>query len=211
MQIENLELEMKKLYKYCLKLSGSHWLADDLVQETIWRVYRLQQTDLERTFTYSFLCKTAKNLLIDYKRKHRREVFLNTDIRKDSNEPMEYEEMLELLLRTLTLGQSMLVILKDVFGYSSKEIAAMLRVSNEAVKTNLHRSRKHFKEGMEQEVEHPIYSTPFTRELLKVMKQGNPKQIFHYCRLLEIQKFQPRKAASYLVDPDGNLLEIQLS
>ncbi|WP_251398978.1 sigma factor-like helix-turn-helix DNA-binding protein [Ureibacillus chungkukjangi] len=43
------------------------------------------------------------------------------------------------------MKQAMLITLKDVFGYTSKEIASMLRVSNESIKTALHRSRKKLK------------------------------------------------------------------
>ncbi len=35
MFLEDIEYEINKLYKYCLKLTGSPWTAEDLVQETL--------------------------------------------------------------------------------------------------------------------------------------------------------------------------------
>ncbi|WP_082386266.1 RNA polymerase sigma factor [Rossellomorea vietnamensis] len=69
MIFNELEQTINKLYCYCLKLSGSPWKAEDLVQETLLKIYRLKKQDPGREFTLSFLYKVAKNLLIDGKRK----------------------------------------------------------------------------------------------------------------------------------------------
>ncbi|WP_412899433.1 sigma factor-like helix-turn-helix DNA-binding protein [Bacillus sp. 1P02SD] len=55
---------------------------------------------------------------------------------------MEYFSLIEIFLASLPLKQAMLITLKDVFGYTTKEKASMLRVSNESIKTALHLSRK---------------------------------------------------------------------
>lgn len=69
MIFDDLELEINKLYKYCLKLSGSSWAAEDLVQETMIKVYKLKASEPKREFNFSSLCTVAKNLFIDEKRK----------------------------------------------------------------------------------------------------------------------------------------------
>ncbi|MEM5590736.1 sigma factor [Niallia circulans] len=43
MVFEDIEVVIKKLYKYCLRLSGSPWTAEDLVQETILKVYKIKK------------------------------------------------------------------------------------------------------------------------------------------------------------------------
>ena len=68
---EELETTILKLYKYCVKLSGSTPEAEDLVQETLLKTYRLMKTDPERNLSMSFLYTIAKNLFIDGKRKSR--------------------------------------------------------------------------------------------------------------------------------------------
>ncbi|MGM7684201.1 RNA polymerase sigma factor [Cytobacillus sp. Hm23] len=69
MVFDNLALTITKLYKYCLKLTGSTWMAEDLVQETLLKVYRLRDSEPNREITYAFLYTVAKNLFIDEKRK----------------------------------------------------------------------------------------------------------------------------------------------
>lgn len=145
MVFDDLEFEINKLYKYCLKLSGSPWTAEDLVQQTMLKVYIIKNSEPEREFTFSYLCTVAKNQFIDEKRKYKESIHFNDDLFGKEYDSIEYYGLIEILLTTLPLKQSMLVTLKDVFGYSSKEIASMLRVSNESVKTALHRSRKKLK------------------------------------------------------------------
>lgn len=212
MIFEDLESVINKLYKYCLKLSGSPWTAEDLVQDTMLRVYKIKSSDPKREFTFSFLCTVAKNCFIDEKRKNRESIQFNEDILGEVYDSIEYYSLIEILLTTLPLKQAMLITLKDVFGYTSKEIAAMLRVSNENIKTALHRSRKKLKLVKDIEKSTLIPNHKMIIALSNAIQESNPKQIFHYYRLLESQSFQvrkdPIKSVFHVIDPDGNILEI---
>ncbi|WP_010096060.1 RNA polymerase sigma factor [Ornithinibacillus scapharcae] len=145
MVFEVLETEINKLYKYCLMLTGSPWTAEDLVQETMLKVYKIKKTNPNKEIAYSYLCTVAKNHFIDEKRKYKESIPLNENLLGEADDLIDYDGLIEILLSTLPLKQAMLVTLKDVFGYSSKEIASMLRISNESIKTALHRSRKKLK------------------------------------------------------------------
>src|SRR5690606_1112828 len=145
MVFEDLELTINKLYKYCLTLSGSPWTAEDLVQETIVKVFKIKKSEPQKEFTYSYLCTVARNHFIDEKRKYKESISFNEELLGEEYDFIDYYGLIEILFTTLPLKQAMLVTLKDVFGYSSKEIASMLRVSNESIKTALHRSRKKLK------------------------------------------------------------------
>ncbi|QFT87921.1 ECF RNA polymerase sigma factor SigL [Bacillus sp. THAF10] len=210
MVFENLEETVQKLYKYCLKLSGSSWRAEDLVQETMLKVYKLSKDDPKRPLTYSFLYTIAKNLFLDEQRKARRiEYFHEEEIR--SEDFTEYDSLIEILLTTLPLKQAMLLTLKDVFGYTTKEIATMLRVSNESIKTSLHRSRKALKSTPSEkqpELSHP----KILLGISTAIKEANAKQLFFYYRILEANNYRvrpaSRKKAFHVVDPSGNVLEI---
>lgn len=108
----------------------------------------------------------------------------------------------------------MLVTLKDVFGYTSKEIASMLRVSNESVKTALHRSRKKLKiKNFNIDMEILTPNQEIIIALSKAIRESRPMQIFYYYRLLESQNFQVRRSSVHslfhVIDPDGNILEIR--
>ncbi|WP_394581515.1 RNA polymerase sigma factor [Cytobacillus firmus] len=214
MVFENLEFETKKLYKYCLKLSGSPWIAEDLVQETMLKVYRLKKAELNREFNFSFLCTVAKNLFIDEKRKSKEIIHFNEEFYGEVYDSIEHSSLIEILLTTLPLKQSMLITLKDVFGYTSKEIASMLRVSNESIKTALHRSRKKLKfknSNIDMEVLTPNHEIIIA--LTKAIRESKPMQIFYFYRLLESKNFQVRRGSLHsvfhVVDPDGNILEIK--
>lgn len=217
MIFDNLVLETNKLYKYCLKLSGSPWQAEDLVQETMLKTFCLKKSEPKREFTFSFLCRVARNLYIDEKRKNRGEIYFNDDFYGEESDFTEYSSLIEVLLTALPLKQAMLITLKDVFGYTSKEIASMLRVSDESVKTALHRSRKKLKLNAEIEMNQNI-SLPddgIIPALSKAIAESRPMQIFFYYRLLEAQSFQVRRtvtvagrAVFHVIDPDGNILEL---
>ncbi|WP_262372114.1 RNA polymerase sigma factor [Rossellomorea aquimaris] len=62
---------MRKLYNYCLSLTKSVWQAEDLVQETLLKAYKVKSCEPGRILTISFLYTTAKNLFIDEKRRRR--------------------------------------------------------------------------------------------------------------------------------------------
>lgn len=206
---ENLELVIQKLYKFCLKLSGSPWVAEDLVQETMLKVYKLKEAEPHREFTHSFLCTVARNLFIDEKRKEKARSIEFQDVYGGVDSTLELDSLIEILLSRLPLKQSMLITLKDVFGYSSKEIAAMLRVSNEVVKTALHRSR--IKLQATSESMGALEPNEMVAGLTQAIKQSDPIRIFHYYRLLEASNFRvgsDERKVLHVIDPDGNVLLI---
>ena len=210
MNIPDLELMIQKLYKYCLKLTKSPWVAEDIVQETMLKIFKLKETDPHRELTHSFLCTVARNLFIDEKRKEKTGKVVYKDVYGEVDSSLELDSLIEILLSRLPLKQSMLITLKDVFGYSSREIAAMLRVSNEVVKTALHRSRKKLQAAPENEGELP--PDELVIGLTEAIKQSDPVRIFHYYRLLEANHFRVRRSAKrpvyHVIDPDGNILEV---
>ena len=213
MVFENLEQEIHKLYKYCLKLSGSPWIAEDLVQVTMLKVYKIKKSNPERSFTFSFLCTVAKNHFIDEKRKIKETISFDEDLYREGQSHIDYNDLIEVLLNTLPLKQAMLITLKDVFGYSSKEIASMLRVSDESIKTALHRSRKKLRlESTMDEWKGSPSIHEISKALSRAIREAKPMQIFFYYRLLEAQSFQVKRdavnAVIHVIDPDGNILEI---
>ncbi|MCA0149499.1 MULTISPECIES: RNA polymerase sigma factor [Rossellomorea] len=211
MIFDELEQTVNKLYRYCLKLSGSPWQAEDLVQETLLKIYRLKKFDPGREFTFSFLYQVAKNLFIDEKRKKKEFPSTHEDIRKVSD-PTEFDALIEILLAALPLQQAMLLTLKDVFNYKTKEIAAMLRVGDESIKTALHRSRKKLNDAPEDLPVPEFFHPQLIQGLSIAIKQSNPSRIFQYYRLLETRHYKVKRfkggAVFHIIDPDGNILEV---
>lgn len=211
MIFDELEQTVNKLYRYCLKISGSPWQAEDLVQETLLKIYQLKKQDPVREFTFSFLYIAAKNLFIDEKRKRKEFLSHHEDIREVSD-PTDFDALIEILLAALPLQQAMLITLKDVFQYKTKEIAGMLRVSDESIKIALHRSRKKLN-AVPEDLPVPAFSNPqLIQGLSTAIKQADPARIFLYYRLLETRHFQTRRSQGgsifHIIDPEGNILEI---
>ncbi|MFC7784117.1 RNA polymerase sigma factor [Rossellomorea sp. GCM10028870] len=208
MIFEELETTILKLYKYCVKLSASTPEAEDLVQETLLKTYKLKKSEPERDLSMSFLYTIAKNLFIDGKRKRNGLVLINEDYHFQSKDFIEYDALLECLFTALPLKQAMLLTLKDVFGYSSKEIASMLRISDASVKTALHRARNKIVKGVPYENS----DEKILREITNSIKESNSLRLFQYYRLLETKYYNTSRSAvntlCYVVDPDGNVLEI---
>lgn len=155
----------------------------------------------------------AKNQFIDETRKYKESILFNEDLFGEACDFIDYDGLIEILLTTLPLKQAMLVILKDVFGYTSKEMASMLRISNEAIKTALHRARKKLKlQNNNKDMEIPFSNQEMIIALTKAIREAKPMQIFYLYRLLESQNFKVRRGSIhslfYVIDPDGNILEI---
>ncbi|MFT4417309.1 RNA polymerase sigma factor [Fredinandcohnia humi] len=140
-KINNIEEISLKLYKYCLSIAKSEWLAEDLVQETLIKFIKIKQNEPNREINITFLYTIARNLFIDEKRKKNEIPKSPNELYESSFDSTEWDSLLEILYSTLPIRQAMLITLKDVFMYTSEEIAEMLRVSNESIKTALHRSR----------------------------------------------------------------------
>ncbi|WLR47419.1 RNA polymerase sigma factor [Halobacillus litoralis] len=201
-----------KLYRYCLTLTSDPHQAEDLVQETILRLYQKQKDDDCADHSFSYVKTTAKHLWIDEKRKEKPSFPFDELIHHPQEDFMEYDSLIELLVAVLPLKQAMLLTLKDVFHYSSKEISTMLRMSDAAVKTTLHRTRKQLTiiDPLKTET-HATGSA--VQKFANALKKQHPEKIFYYYRLLESANYQMKSDQKnfYVVDPSGNLLEITRS
>jgi predicted RNA polymerase sigma factor len=156
----------------------------------------------------SFLYTIAKNIFIDGKRKSKDVVYFHEEYHFESHDFTEYDSLLECLFTLLPLKQAMLLTLKDVFGYSSKEISSMLRITDTSVKTALHRARNRIVKGAP-------FATSDKKLLFEItnsIKESNALRLFQYYRLLETKNYRASRNAvnnlHYVVDPDGNVLEI---
>lgn len=206
------EAEITRLYRYCLRLSHCPWTAEDLVQETLMKVIIIKRSQPERTLTFSFLCTVAKNLFIDEKRRQRDVIPFEEAFHGKVDKSLMYDGLVESLLSTLPIKQAMLITLKDVFQFTSKEIASMLRTSDESIKTALHRARNKRKTVSIEDITSNATQLELISALSKAIQEGKPRQIFLYYRQLETRHFQVRRIAGasvcHVIDPDGNILEL---
>jgi len=160
-----------KLYAYCLRLTGSVFDAEDLVQETLLRAFAVVgRGDLGMGPSIirdgrAYLGRVATNLWIDVQRRRAHE----TAERGVSLEPPRESAIVTpasaaaLFDRTAPQERAA-VVLKDVFDFSLDEIAQILSTSVGAVKAALHSGRG--KLADRRHAATPMRGTPVSRELI---------------------------------------------
>lgn len=144
-----------KLFRLALRITFDRAEAEDIVQETMIRVWnkRDEWDGLESVEAY---CLTvARNLAIDRSEKkdsQTMELTIEAEQTPDASSPYDRlvnKERLKLVHRLvgeLPEKQRLIMQLRDVEGKSYKEIAAALRLTEEQVKVNLFRARQKVKQ-----------------------------------------------------------------
>jgi RNA polymerase sigma factor (sigma-70 family) len=153
--LDSVEPLRPRLHAYCLRLTGSVWDAEDLVQDTLLRGFgAIGRADMcpgrdprgpgGRWFDkpQAYLSQIATNLWIDQKRRGARETLV-ADV--DAVTPARPDVLTQAAGAAL-FGQTApqeraAVVLKDVFDFSLDEIAEILSTTRGAVKAALHRGR----------------------------------------------------------------------
>jgi RNA polymerase sigma-70 factor (ECF subfamily) len=141
------------LHGYCRRLSGSLWDAEDLVQETLLRAFaHLGFLGQEVRNPKAYLLRTATHLWIDGLRRRETEARLASEGAHTATRPTDPEtaslvrDAGERLLGRLSPQERAAVVLKESFGMTLEEIAALLVTTTGAVKAALHRGRGRLRE-----------------------------------------------------------------
>jgi len=138
------------LYRYCRRLTGNPWDADDLVQETLMRGFcMLGFGQAEIIDPRAYLLRIASNAWIDWQRRKAVEVSALDQVAAVS--PQHTSSMHEdvaavrdagvLLMQNLAPQERAAVVLKDLFDMNLEECARILGSSIGAIKAALHRGR----------------------------------------------------------------------
>ena len=153
------------LWGMCYRMTGSAADADDIVQDTFVRALEKPPTDMEAPLR-PWLVKVAMNLSRDQLRRRRRREYvgpwLPSPILTDGDDhvhvdpssatedsPVAHYDITEsvtlaflLALEALTPAQRAVLLLRDVFDYSTTETAEALDMSEANIKVTLHRARR---------------------------------------------------------------------
>lgn len=152
------------LWGVCYRMTGSATDAEDIVQDTFVRALEKPPTDMEAPLR-PWLIKVALNLSRDQlRRRRRREYFgpwLPSPVVTEGDGPLQMDEptasemspvarydLMEsvtlaflLALEALTPAQRAVLLLREVFEYSTSETAGTLEMTETNVKVTLHRAR----------------------------------------------------------------------
>ncbi len=157
------------VYRLCYRmLGGNVHDAEDAAQETFLRAYKaLRRYDSKRSFA-TWLLSIAAHHCIDLTRKRRMklvslETFTGQTIPDTAPLPEkvafqnERQREVQSLLEALNPTDRAAVVLYYWYDYSYQEIAETLSLTVSAVKSRLHRARRHLAEAwQEQRQEHPL-------------------------------------------------------
>jgi len=154
-----------QLYRYCRKLTGDVWDAEDLVQETLLKGFAtLGSVQAPIANPRGYLTRIATNLWIDIERKRKAErESLARELPDEASAPEATADLRHAsaaLFENLAPQERAALVLKEVFDLSLKETAEMLSTSENAVKAALHRGRSRLKD------ENPIRRHTASRALV---------------------------------------------
>jgi RNA polymerase sigma factor (sigma-70 family) len=162
---ENIISERPALWRYCLKLTGSPWDAEDLVQETILKAFGFVPFYYQEVIPRAYLFRMATNTWIDQCRKSgfrldsiddKLEMIADEDVA----DPMELRSSIEHLIRILPPRQRVVLLLRDVFEFTAREVAEMISVTEGAVKAILHRARTTLRHRSNEDMNPPQVAAP---------------------------------------------------
>ena len=147
--LDTVETVRAPLHAYGLKLTGSVWDAEDLVQETLLKGFAMiGRGDLHGAGSpvaspRAYLFRTATHLYIDAERRRAREraVLAEPVAEPPYAGPETVRDAGEHLFAHASPQARAAVVLKDVFDFSLEEIADQLRTTTGAVKAALSRGR----------------------------------------------------------------------
>ena len=144
----------KRLYNYVLKMSADRMLTDDIVQDVFIKLYQNMDSIRNKQSIQFWLFKSARNELYT--------ILRNTKLKKlysesDNYDQMEVEDTVSLAdefdfkelnkmvmdeLDKINPDQKEIFILKEYSGLSYKEIAVLMDIDEELVKSRLYKVRQ---------------------------------------------------------------------
>jgi RNA polymerase sigma-70 factor (ECF subfamily) len=158
--LDAIESLRPALHRYCRRITGNVWDAEDLLQETLLRGFAtIGRGDLHGEVSRvgnprAYLFRTATNAWIDSVR-HRqaeseRERAAAGREAASAEDTIATRQAAAALIERWTPQERAALLLKDVFEFSLAEVADMLSTTVGAVKSALSRARNHAREDWPQ-------------------------------------------------------------
>jgi RNA polymerase sigma-70 factor (ECF subfamily) len=154
-----IHLYKNKLYRFALGIVGHDAVAEDVVQEVFIRLWKQCQKDGNIQNPEAWCMATTRNLSIDKVRsKYRKAEPLKSgfDLIDASATPFETAVENDLLRTVKELIDKLpenwqaSIRLRDIENYSYQEIAEILGITLEQVKTNIFRGRQSLRQSLEK-------------------------------------------------------------
>ena len=147
-----------KLYRFALRMVRSEDEANDIVQETMIRVWKNLEKLKSAANPEAWCMTVTKNLALDTLRSRKRWNIQSSDeeiiVTDNLPTPAAATEMTDTILQIheiisgLPTKQRQVMHLRDVEGYSYDEICEILEITLSQVKVSLHRARRSVREQL---------------------------------------------------------------
>jgi RNA polymerase sigma-70 factor (ECF subfamily) len=164
----------KKVYSLCFRMAGNHDDAADLAQEAFLKAFRALPSFKGESAFATWLYRIVTNTCLDEKRRVSKRPFLVSLDKKletedgelaltlpgDSPDPLKFtldgelQREIQALLGKLPSDQRIVVVMRDIDGYSYEEMADTLQLSMGTLKSRLNRARSKLRELYLREQEH---------------------------------------------------------
>ena len=144
-----------KLFRLALRITFDRAEAEDVVQDTMIRVWNKREEWTQFGSIEAYCLTVAKNLAIDRsQKKEAQNVELTPEMEEESEISGPYDQLvnnermsiIHRLINELPEKQRLIMQLRDIDGESYKEIAKILNLTEEQVKVNLFRARQKVKQ-----------------------------------------------------------------
>ena len=144
-----------KLFRLALRITFDRAEAEDVVQDTMIRVWNKREEWTQIGSIEAYCLTVAKNLAIDRsQKKEAQNVELTPEMEEESEISGPYDQLvnnermsiIHRLINELPEKQRLIMQLRDIEGESYKEIAKILNLTEEQVKVNLFRARQKVKQ-----------------------------------------------------------------
>ena len=144
-----------KLFRLALRITFDRAEAEDVVQDTMIRVWNKREEWTQFGSIEAYCLTVAKNLAIDRsQKKEAQNVELTPEMEEESEISGPYDQLvnnermsiIHRLINELPEKQRLIMQLRDIEEESYKEIAKILNLTEEQVKVNLFRARQKVKQ-----------------------------------------------------------------
>ncbi|MGB8320821.1 MAG: RNA polymerase sigma factor [Ignavibacteriaceae bacterium] len=144
----------KRLFNYVLKMSSDRMQTDDIVQDVFIKLYQNLDLIKNKDSVLAWLFKSARNELYSiYRNTKLKKLYMESEdydeIEKEDDfslsEEIENKELNEIIMKELeniNPEQKEIFVLKEYSGLSYKEIAILVEIDEELVKSRLYKVRQ---------------------------------------------------------------------
>ena len=143
-----------KLYSYAMKMIYDKMVCDDIIQNSFIKLFENLDKIRNKESVQYWLFTTVRNEIYTHFRRKKIKVDQfnvadvdDTDMISDDKidydfEQKEVRELIMIQLNKMTIDQRDVFLLKEYGGLSYKEIAVMMNINEELVKSRLHKTRQ---------------------------------------------------------------------